>query len=313
MKLLPSQRGHLYVLERARIYQRDGRVEYASDEGRGPRGFNIPVANTCFVLLGPGSSITTEAVRQLKQEGVCVGFCGSGGTPLLAADDAYPDLLLPADEYRDPRPLQRWIELWRCPARRLAAAKALAEARLEAIGEIWPKLDARPAFDPPGRRLEQARRSFERARTTEELLGVEGSLTKDLYHHCARIAGIRNFERKQQARDRGSDMTDPNRLLDRGNYLAYGLATVVCWTLGLPASLAVIHGRTRRGGLVFDVADVVKDAVILPLAFATAVRAVTEPVIDVDFRAACLAAFVDRGALPAMFKAVEQAMDEAGC
>ncbi len=189
----------------------------------------------------------------------------------------------------------------------------LAQARLEAIREVWPRLDGRPVFDPPDRRLEQAQHSFGRARTTEELLGVEGSLTKDLYHHCARVAGIEGFERKQQARDRGSDMADPNRLLDRGNYLAYGLATVVCWTLGLPASLTVIHGRTRRGGLVFDVADVVKDAVILPLAFATAVRATTESVADVDFRAACLAAFVDRGTLPTMFQAVERAMDEAGC
>jgi len=313
VKLLPSQRGHLYVLERSRVYQRDGRIEYASDEGREPKGFNIPVANTCFVLLGPGSSVTTEAMRQLKQEGVCVGFCGSGGTPLLTADDPYPDLLLPADEYRDPRPLQRWIELWRCPKRRLAAAKALADARLDAIEAVWPKLDTRPAFDPPDQRLDQARRAFGRAGTTEELLGVEGSMARDLYHHCARVAGMKDFQRKPQARDRGVNMDDPNRLLDRGNYLAYGLASVVCWTLGLPASLAVIHGRTRRGGLVFDIADVVKDAVILPLAFATAVQARTEPVADTDFRAACLAAFVDHGALPTMFKAVERAMDEAGC
>lgn len=34
------------------------------------------------------------------------------------------------------------------------------------------------------------------------------------------------------------------------------------WVLGLPHGLAVLHGKTRRGGHVFDAADLVKDAVI---------------------------------------------------
>jgi CRISPR-associated protein Cas1 len=40
----------------------------------------------------------------------------------------------------------------------------------------------------------------------------------------------------------------------------------------LPHGLAVLHGKTRRGALVFDIADLVKDATILPLAFLSAVR-----------------------------------------
>jgi CRISPR-associated protein Cas1 len=42
--------------------------------------------------------------------------------------------------------------------------------------------------------------------------------------------------------------------------------------LGLPHGLAVLHGKTRRGGLVFDIADLVKDALILPQAFMSAMR-----------------------------------------
>src|SRR5256885_6518537 len=55
-----------------------------------------------------------------------------------------------------------------------------------------------------------------------------------------------------------------NRYLDHGNYLAYGLGATATWVLGLPHGLAVLHGKTRRGGLVFDAADLVKDAAILP-------------------------------------------------
>jgi CRISPR-associated protein Cas1 len=46
----------------------------------------------------------------------------------------------------------------------------------------------------------------------------------------------------------------------------------------------VLHGKTRRGGLVFDVADLVKDAVILPQAFLSAMSGDDEQA----FRRACI-------------------------
>jgi CRISPR-associated protein Cas1 len=55
--------------------------------------------------------------------------------------------------------------------------------------------------------------------------------------------------------------------LNHGNYLAYGLAATTLWVLGISHSFAVMHGKTRRGALVFDVADLIKDAVVLPWAF----------------------------------------------
>jgi CRISPR-associated protein Cas1 len=54
--------------------------------------------------------------------------------------------------------------------------------------------------------------------------------------------------------------------------------------LGLPHGLAVLHGKTRRGGLVFDAADLVKDATILPQAFISAMRGDEEQ----EFRQACI-------------------------
>jgi CRISP-associated protein Cas1 len=54
--------------------------------------------------------------------------------------------------------------------------------------------------------------------------------------------------------------------------------------LGIPHGLAVLHGKTRRGGLVFDVADLVKDAIILPQAFVSAMKGEDES----TFRRACI-------------------------
>ncbi|SAL32197.1 CRISPR-associated endonuclease Cas1 [Caballeronia turbans] len=77
-----------------------------------------------------------------------------------------------------------------------------------------------------------------------------------------------------------------NRFLDHGNYLAYGLGATATWVLGLPHGLAVLHGKTRRGGLVFDAADLIKDAVILPQAFLSAMRGDDEQ----QFRRHCIEA-----------------------
>jgi CRISPR-associated protein Cas1 len=113
-----------------------------------------------------------------------------------------------------------------------------------------------------------------------ELLTVEGRLTKQLYRLVAEATRYGDFVRSQ----RGNSIDIANQFLDHGNYLAYGLAATATWVLGLPHGLAMLHGKTRRGGLVFDVADLVKDAVILPQAFISAMRGDSEQ----EFRQSCI-------------------------
>jgi CRISPR-associated protein Cas1 len=55
--------------------------------------------------------------------------------------------------------------------------------------------------------------------------------------------------------------------LDHGNYLAYGYAAVSLHGMGVPYFLPVLHGKTRRGALVFDIADLFKDWLVMPAAF----------------------------------------------
>ncbi|SMQ93725.1 type I-F CRISPR-associated endonuclease Cas1f [Xanthomonas fragariae] len=95
---------------------------------------------------------------------------------------------------------------------------------------------------------------------------------------------------------RGTGGDPANRFLDHGNYLAYGLGATASWVLGLPHGLAVLHGKTRRGGLVFDIADLVKDASILPQAFLSAMRGDDEQA----FRRNCIEALTRSEALDFM-------------
>jgi CRISPR-associated protein Cas1 len=62
-----------------------------------------------------------------------------------------------------------------------------------------------------------------------------------------------------------------------------------------------MHGKTRRGALVFDIADLIKDAIILPWAFICAKEKATEQ----EYRQQCLQAFTDHKALEFMFDQVK--------
>ena len=101
---------------------------------------------------------------------------------------------------------------------------------------------------------------------------------------------------------RGTGTDAANRFLDHGNYLAYGLGATATWVLGLPHGLAVLHGKTRRGGLVFDAADLVKDAAILPQAFLSAMRGDDEQA----FRRACIEALTRSESLDFMIDSLKE-------
>jgi hypothetical protein len=107
---------------------------------------------------------------------------------------------------------------------------------------------------------------------------------------------------------RGTGTDAANRFLDHGNYLAYGLGATATWVLGLPHGLAVLHGKTRRGGLVFDAADLVKDAAILPQAFLSAMRGDDEQA----FRRNCIEALTRSESLDFIIDSLKAIADRHG-
>jgi CRISPR-associated protein Cas1 len=298
--ILLSKRANLYYLEYCRVLCNGGRVEFVTDEGKRSLYWNIPIANTTTVLLGNGTSITQAAMRELAKAGVLVGFCGGGGTPLFSANEIDVEVawFSPQSEYRPTEYLQQWVRFWFDDALRLQAAKTLQTMRLARIRQHWsnsrPLRQAGFLIDPIvlGTALEAAQHSVDVAADTNHLLTAEAHLTKQLYKMAVNAVRYGEFTRSK----RGSGTDPANRFLDHGNYLAYGLAASATWVLGLPHGLAVLHGKTRRGGLVFDVADLVKDAHILPQAFVSAMRGDDEAA----FRRACIEQLTQTEALDFM-------------
>jgi len=130
------------------------------------------------------------------------------------------------------------------------------------------------------------------------LLTEEARLTKALFKLAVDTVNYGDFTRAK----RGAGTDPANRFLDHGNYLAYGLGATATWVLGLPHGLAVLHGKTRRGGLVFDAADLVKDAAILPQAFLSAMRGDEEQ----QFRQNCIEALTRSESLDFMIDTLKQ-------
>ncbi|MBD9413478.1 type I-F CRISPR-associated endonuclease Cas1 [Pseudomonas sp. PDM16] len=305
--ILHSKRANLYYLQHCRVLVNGGRVEYVTDAGKQSLYWNIPIANTTTILLGTGTSITQAAMRELAKAGVLVGFCGGGGTPLFSANEMDVEVawFSPQSEY-----LQKWVGFWFDDGKRLDAAKAFQLARLQRIRSSW--LGSRPLKDAGfladttalERALEASQIAIQGAPDNTYLLTEEARLSKQLFALAARAVSYGDFTRAKK----GSGSDPANRFLDHGNYLAYGLAASATWVLGIPHGLAVLHGKTRRGGLVFDVADLVKDATILPQAFVSAVRGDEEQ----EFRQACIESLTRNESLDFMIDALKAVAEQVG-
>lgn len=298
--ILHSKRANIYYLEHCRVMQKDGRVLYLTESKDSNLYWNIPIANTTVIMLGTGTSITQAAMRMLASAGVLVGFCGGGGTPLFSGSEV--EWLTPQSEYRPTEYMQGWMSFWFDEQKRLQVAKQFQLARIEFIRTIWTKdkdLQSE-GFYVDDIDIEKTLANFAKKipniQSVGELLLTEATTTKSLYKIAATRCGGSDFVRNPDNGDLA------NNFLNHGNYLAYGLAATSLWVLGISHSFAVMHGKTRRGALVFDVADLIKDAIVLPWAFICANEKMTEQ----EFRQQILQKFTEYKALDFMFNQIKE-------
>lgn len=284
--ILHSKRANIYYLEKCRVMQKDGRVLYLTEAKKAYQYWNIPIANTTCLLLGTGTSITQAAMRMLASAGVLVGFCGGGATPLFMGTEI--EWMTPQNEYRPTEYIQGWMGFWFDEDKRLESAKRIQIARIGFIQKIWAK-DKELKFagfevgdDRLKPILEKSLEEIEGGYNVGRLLTLEAELTRKLYAYSAQKTNLKNFKRDHDNPD------DTNSFLSHGNYLAYGLAATTLWVLGISHGFALMHGKTRRGALVFDVADLIKDAIVLPWAFICAKEGMNEK----EFRQYVLQKFI---------------------
>ncbi|MDE3020556.1 MAG: type I-F CRISPR-associated endonuclease Cas1 [Pseudomonadota bacterium] len=297
LAVMMSARANVFYLQYAKVCQDGDRVVYwVNDDGTG-KAFNIPDKNTAFVMLGKGTSITDAAARKLAESGVLVGFCGNGGSPLFSTVSHV--FLEPHSEYRPTEYMQRWVKLWFDESARFAAAKIILIERIGITKNFWVSLHG---IEIPLQMEERFKSRIETASNTTELLTSEAEWAKGVYATLARKYKISDFTRQEGKGSVASNSDAVNGMIDHGNYIAYGYAATVLTTLGISYALPLLHGKTRRGALVFDVADLIKDAVVLPMAFKFAAKGES----DQEFRYALIDLCWEQRILDLLFETIKK-------
>lgn len=307
-RLLVTHREQAIWLERARVHADHGRVIYRVAQDDLIKDYAIPYANLAILFLGQGTSITQEAARLLSEEGVFVAFSGTGGSPLY-----YGALT----SYSGTGHFRRMLTAYVDEAESLAMARKLMEARcsfMEKAGADYAEdlldLDPRDIVSA----TQRLRYGISTSGDIPALLGHEGQYSKALYKLFAAASGMskaEGFTRTPGDGQRISKGLAPDALanscIDHGNYLAYGFAGAALWALGIPPHMSVFHGKTRAGGLVFDLADTMKEAVVLPHAFAAA-KGKLKGDPEKVFRAKVMESFRKRNILARLIGTMEEAL-----
>lgn len=186
---------------------------------------------SCFVLE-PGTTVTHDVVRLCTAHGTGLAFVGEGGVRFYAAMPFGPDASARA---------RRQARLWADPAMRIRVARRLYAFRL---GEIFPDADI------------------------EVLRGMEGARAKRTYELVAQEYGISWRGRRYDREDPLSADT-PNQALNHAATAVLATAQLATAISGAIPQLGFIH---EDSGIAFslDIADMFRDAITLPIAFAAA-------------------------------------------
>ena len=195
----------------------------------------VPHQSVSMILLGPGSSVTHDALRLLARHGTLLAAVGQDGVRCYTAPPLLPDR---SDVAR------RQAELWGNPRRRISVARHMYALRL---GEVLPHRDL------------------------DTLRGIEGARVKNFYKLMADKHGIRwqgrHYDRAHP------DATDlPNQAINHAATAVQAAAAIAVQSLAALPPLGFIHEDSGQA-FVLDIADLFRDTVTLQIAFTAAKRA----------------------------------------
>lgn len=195
----------------------------------------VPCANLALLMLGPGVSITHAAINTLVDHGCLVAWCGEGGVRFYA---------LGIGETRSASRLLHQAKLWANPKLCIQVVRRLYQARFS------EKL-------PDNLSIRQIR-------------GMEGLRVRKAYERFSKEYGI-HWSRRNYRRDNWYEADLLNRALSTANSCLYGICHSAIVTAGFSPAIGFIHfGRALS--FVYDVADLYKTDITIPVAFQTAAQ-----------------------------------------
>ncbi|MCT8988852.1 type I-E CRISPR-associated endonuclease Cas1e [Chelativorans sp. SCAU2101] len=272
-----ADRHGLVWLDRGRLEVEDGCLRFVTaGGGELPAGdYQIPHQSLSIVLLGPGSSVTHDALRLLARHGCALATIGEGAVRFYTAPPLMPDTSALAREQ---------VRLWADPAKRMEVARAMYAIRFDEIV---------------------------RTRDIEVLRGQEGARIKRSYQLMAERYGVpwrgRNYDRENP---NSGDL--PNQAINHAASAMRAAAAVAVASVGAIPQLGFIHEDSGQS-FVLDIADLYRHDVTLDIAFGAAKEAMKtgEPVERLTRRRAALL-FRQRGVIPSMIDRIKMLVGPEG-
>lgn len=195
------------------------------------QGFTpMPAATLAVLMLGPGTTITQAAITTLADNNCLVVWCGEENVRFYASG---------MGGTRSAYPILRQARLATDPHLRLEVVKRMYRMR----------------FKEP----------VEEFLTVEQLRGMEGVRVREQYARASRESGV---EWTGRTYDRSNWISaDPvNRALSCANSCLYGLCHAAILATGYSPAIGFIH-TGKQLSFVYDVADLYKVELTIPLAF----------------------------------------------
>lgn len=213
-------------LERSVIHRDSNAITATDDQGV----VHIPAASIGVLLLGPGTSVTHQAIALLADHGATAVWVGERGVRYyahgrsLAASSRLLLAQAAAVSHRD---------------RRLAVARTMYAMRFP--GEDTTNM------------------------TMQQLRGKEGARVRRTYREHAERTGVAWGRRDYDQADFESG--DPiNQALSAAHACLYGIVHAVIVALGAAPGLGFVHTGHERA-FVYDIADLYKAEITIPVAF----------------------------------------------
>lgn len=226
-----ADRHGLVWLDRGRLEVEDGCLRFVTaGSGELAAGdYQIPHQSVSIILLGPGSSVTHDALRLLARHGCALAAIGEGAVRFYTAPPLLPDSSAAA---------RSQVALWADPKTRMEVARAMYAMR---FGE------------------------FVLTRDIEVLRGQEGARIKRSYQLAAQRFNI-SWDGRFYDRENPDASDVPNQALNHAATAMSAAATVAVASLGAIPQLGFIHEDSGQA-FVLDIADLYRHDVTLEIAF----------------------------------------------
>jgi len=227
----------------------------------------VPCAALTLLMLGPGTNITHAAVLTLADCGCLTVWCGEQGVRFYAQG---------MGETRNAGNLLHQASLCTHRASRLKVVRRMYEMRFA------------ENLDP--------------AMTIQQIRGREGVRVRDTYARASRESGVA-WQGRSYNRDQWKSADPVNRALSSANSCLYGICHAAIVAAGYSPALGFIH-TGKQLSFVYDIADLYKCDMTVPLAFRVAAECTKD--IEREVRLRCRDAFAAQGIL-------QQIVDDIAC